>query len=590
MPQNLRIRNDYHAASFHNAIPLGLGRSAGTGRPGRRRFVKGVLFLAGAALVFGVLLAVVPEGLSQNRVDSKNTKAELATLKMPLELPSSITAGREEASEPAPAPNDQDDSTQANASHSEAAAPEPVAAPAPKELTLTTTVVKLAVPAKAEGEPGEAAQAEPDEVSSTSALATTEEASTAGAATTTLAQVTGDESERGTLASDGKSDIGAAATDVQPDSRADEALVSRSVTVRSGHSLYVLFKKIGLSANMLAQLVGSGSDGRQLKRLHPGQRIEFFLDTDNELQRLVYHRSKTESIRFERTGQGFQSVVIDTPLEPRVATAKGEIADSLYLAGRDAGLSDRVIMELAEIYGWDIDFVLDIRSGDKFTVIYEELYKDGEKVKDGPILAAEFVNQGRLIRALRYTDERGTTSYYTPEGKSMRKAFLRSPLNFTRISSPFNLRRKHPVLHTLRAHRGVDYAAPRGTPVKASGHGTVDFVGRKGGYGKAVILRHGSMYTTVYAHLSRYAKGIRAGRRVDQGQVIGYVGSTGLATGPHLHYEFRVRGVQKNPLKVRLPEAEPIDKKYLEDFLAETHPMMVQLDTLSSTQLADSSQ
>lgn len=533
MPKTSRIRTDYNAVSHHNALPFTLTRPALFGAQGGKRVLMRFLLLGGAAVALtAVMLGVVPESLSQNRVEQK-PDAKLVRLKVPLELPPQAMADENQstepvstvADEPSPAPDD------------ESEAPEPVSQPVVRTVDIQPVVA-------------------------------VEEPETAEPPSTAVPTTDAEESQH----------------------EADHGLVQRSVTVRPGDSLYVLFKKNGLSANNLAQVIASPDYGKQLKRLHPGQTIELYIGADDELRRLVYHRSDTESIRYERKEQGFEGVVVETPLEPRVATASGSIEDSLYLAGRDAGVSDRVIMGLAEIYGWDIDFVLDIRSGDKFTIIYEELYKDGEKVQDGAILAAEFINQGRPIRALRYTDDSGQTSYYTPEGKSMRKAFLRSPLNFTRISSPFNLRRKHPVLHTLRAHKGVDYAAPRGTPVKASGNGTVSFVGRKGGYGKAVILRHGSMYTTVYAHLSRYAKGVRTGRRVTQGQVIGYVGSTGLATGPHLHYEFRVRGVHKNPLKVKLPEAEPIDKQYIEDFLNKTRPMMVRLDTLSSTQLAAASQ
>lgn len=544
MPKTSQVRADYNAVSHHNVPPLTRTRSALFGAPRGKRHLRRFLLLGGATVALtAVMLSVVPKSLSENRV-ARNPEAKLAKIEIPLELPSQAIAGENQgtdtiaalADEPSPARGDTPD------------APEPVAQPVVQQADIT--------PAVAVEEPR------------------TEEGPDTGAPTSVTEELP---QEPGGIAEESREEPG-------------DGLVQRSLTVRPGDSLYVLFEKNGLSANSLAQIIDSPDYGKQLKRLHPGQTIELYIGADNELRRLVYHRSKTESIRYERNERGYAGVAVETPLEPRLATASGSIEDSLYLAGRDAGVSDRVIMELAEIYGWDIDFALDIRSGDKFTVIYEELYKDGDKVRDGAILAAEFVNRGRSIRALRYTDDSGQTSYFTPEGKSMRKAFLRSPLNFTRISSPFNLRRKHPVLHTIRAHKGVDYAAPRGTPVKASGNGTVSFVGRKGGYGKAVILRHGSIYTTVYAHLSRYAKGVRSGRRVQQGQVIGYVGSTGLATGPHLHYEFRVRGVHKNPLKVKLPEAEPIDKRYLDDFLDKTRPMMVRLDTLSSTQLAASSQ
>ena len=236
-------------------------------------------------------------------------------------------------------------------------------------------------------------------------------------------------------------------------------------------------------------------------------------------------------------------------------------------------------MELANIFGWDIDFALDIRKGDNFTVLYEELYRDGEKISDDKIIAADFVNDGKIYRAVRYKNPQTSESeYYTPDGKSMRKAFIRSPVHFSRISSGFNLKRKHPILLNKRPHRGVDYAAKRGTPIYAAGDGKVIFKGKKGGYGKVMILKHGSKYTTLYAHLKTYNRKLKTGSRVKQGQTIAYVGSSGLATGPHLHYEFRVNGVHRNPLTVRLPASNPVPKRYMDDFDQITAPVIAQLD------------
>jgi len=240
-------------------------------------------------------------------------------------------------------------------------------------------------------------------------------------------------------------------------------------------------------------------------------------------------------------------------------------------------MSDRLIMDLVAIFGWDIDFALDIWEGDQFKVVYEEYYKDKDKVADGPILAAEFSNRGKVYRAVRYTSADGHTGYFSDTGASMRKAFLRTPLNFTRISSGFNLQRKHPILNRIRAHRGVDYAAPLGTPIRATGDGVVVYAGRKGGYGNALILRHGSTYNTLYAHMSRFASGMRRGARVDQGDILGYVGMTGLATGPHLHYEFQVDGIHRNPLTIALPRAEGIAANQVEQFEAATAPLLAQL-------------
>ena len=249
----------------------------------------------------------------------------------------------------------------------------------------------------------------------------------------------------------------------------------------------------------------------------------------------------------------------------------------MFLAGTNAGMEQSLIMEVASIFGWDIDFALDIRSNDRFSVLYEEHFLNGEKLRNGPILAAEFTNQGKTFKAVRYTDSKGSSNYFTPEGNSMRKAFLRTPVDFARISSHFNLKRKHPVLNRIRAHKGTDYAAPTGTPIKAAGDGKVTWAGTKGGYGRTVMIQHGQSYKTLYAHMRRYGKGIRSGVRVKQGQIIGYVGSSGLATGPHLHYEFYVNGAVRNPVRVSLPKAKAIPKKELANFKAQTTPIVATL-------------
>ena len=287
----------------------------------------------------------------------------------------------------------------------------------------------------------------------------------------------------------------------------------------------------------------------------------------------------------KHTVDGYHVQAIEREYDRRIAYSQGRIEDSLFLAGQRAGMAESVIMELASIFGWDIDFALDIRGGDEFRVVYEELWLDGEKTGNGDILAAEFINQGRTVRAVRYTSPDGKTSYYTPEGLNMRKAFLRSPVDFRRISSRFG-KRKHPILNSMRMHTGVDYAAARGTPVRATGDGKIIYRGRKGGYGKTVIIKHGSSYTTLYAHLNNYNRKAPSGSRVRQGQVIGYVGSTGRATGPHLHYEFRVHGAHRNPLTVKLPSASPIDKRYKNDFINQTRGLIAQLEGLRRTQVA----
>jgi murein DD-endopeptidase MepM/ murein hydrolase activator NlpD len=249
--------------------------------------------------------------------------------------------------------------------------------------------------------------------------------------------------------------------------------------------------------------------------------------------------------------------------------SQGDIAwvgdGSLYVAAREAGMSDRLAMEMAGIFGWNIDFVYDVRKGDRFEVVYEELYLDGEKFDTGNILSARFINRGKEVIALQYTDSNGDTDYYSPDGSSMRKAFLRTPIN-ARVSSSFNLQRRHPVLDVVRPHEGTDYAAPPGTPIKAAGHGRVQFAGWKGGYGRTVILKHGDNITTLYAHMSRLGKGIKTGTKVKQGDTVGHVGSSGVVTGPHLHYEFRVNGSPRNSRTVKLPDAKPVPKSEMARF------------------------
>ena len=364
---------------------------------------------------------------------------------------------------------------------------------------------------------------------------------------------------------------------------------SREVTVKTGDSLSAIFNREGISASDLDALLRSNKPTADLHRLRPGQTLKLDLSPDNTLLGLTVALDEARTFAALRTKQNsFTSSVTTRPLERRIATASAVIQDALFLAGQRAGLSDRLIMKMIEIFGWDVDFALDVRAGDHFTVIYEELYKDGVKVRDGKILASEFNNRGRSLRALRYAKSGHGAEYFSPEGFSMRKAFLRTPVTFSRISSRFTSGRMHPVLQRMRAHKGVDYAAPRGTPVKAAGHGRVVSSGRKGGYGNTVVLQHGGAYTTLYAHLSRIHSRAQTGRRVKQGEIIGYVGTTGLATGPHLHYEFRVRGVHKDPLRVTLPKALPIEQRYKKDFLVKTRTLVNQLNILAKTSIASS--
>ncbi len=373
-----------------------------------------------------------------------------------------------------------------------------------------------------------------------------------------------------------------AKTTPPPIEQARQDIDWQTATVKSGDNLALIFARQGLSPQELDRLMRSDKSTAAFKRLMPGQQFEFGIH-NGKLQQLVYKIDDLSTLKVSRDADDNFVVATDTrQMETRVTNTTGVIDSSLFLAAQAAGLSDNLIMELAGIFGWDIDFALDIRRGDHFTLVYEELFLDGQKKRDGNILAAEFVNRGKSYRALRYTDASGQSDYYSPDGRSMRKAFIRTPVDFTRISSRFG-KRYHPTLKKRKNHHGVDYAAPRGTPIKAAGDGKLIHVGRKGGYGKTVIIQHGGKYSTLYAHMSRIKPGMRRGKRVRQGQIIGYVGSTGRSTGPHLHYEFRVNGVHRNPLTVRLPDAAPIKKKYKADFLNKSRRLVALLDVLQRT-------
>lgn len=357
-----------------------------------------------------------------------------------------------------------------------------------------------------------------------------------------------------------------------------------TVTIKQGDTLSTLFSKRGLNTE-LHKIMLLGDQVKELKSVHPNQKLHFHIQDENLLG-IELETSVNRRLKVVKHKQDYKVDEVVRDFEMRTQVASSTIKNSLFLAGQRAGLSDSLIMQLANIFGWDIDFALDIRTGDQFSVVFEEKYLDGKKIKDGAIIAAEFINAGENYRAARYTDSKGNTDYYSPSGHSMRKPFLRTPVNFARISSGFNLKRKHPVLNRIRAHKGVDYAAATGTPIKASGDGKVIHHGTKGGYGRTIIVKHGSRYSTLYAHMHKYAKNTQVGKHVKQGQIIGYVGKSGLATGPHLHYEFRVNGVHRNPLTVKLPDASPLPKSEMARFKSSTAKQFAHLDLYSSTALA----
>ncbi|MFZ5580003.1 MAG: peptidoglycan DD-metalloendopeptidase family protein [Pseudomonadota bacterium] len=342
------------------------------------------------------------------------------------------------------------------------------------------------------------------------------------------------------------------------------------VVIERGSTLSKIFANLDLPASELDQIVKLGKDASPLSRLRPGESITFNLSDGHQLQRLSYDLGHERTLHVVRAEDGsFKSEIEQHPLEYRETLGQGVISSSFYQSAVDAGMTPDMVLELAEIFGWKINFLADIREGDRFSILYETVYKDGQPVTTGDILAASFINDGKLHQAVRYTDTQGNTTYYTPDGKSLKRGFLRYPVEFARISSRFTNARLHPILHEVRAHKGVDFAAPTGTPIRAAADGKVTFQGWKGGYGKVIMIQHDGAYSTVYGHMSRFGSDINEGSRVRQGQVIGYVGATGYATGPHLHYEFRINGVHQDPLSAKLPEAQPIAPKERPRFLAE---------------------
>jgi len=357
---------------------------------------------------------------------------------------------------------------------------------------------------------------------------------------------------------------------------------SVEVTVQRNDTLDGIFRSVGIDMAALAQLRAQPDVRKALDIVRPGDIITL-THMDGLLQSLNRQISDTLTLSISRSSDGFAVNYIENPLETETVGRHARIESSLFEAGQQAGISAETIMTLAnQMFGWDIDFALDIRQGDEFSVLYDQKYQDGQYVSDGRVLAAEFVNQGKTHRAVWFESTDGEVKgYFSPDGHGMRKAFLRAPLDFTRISSGFNLHRLHPILGIVRAHKGVDYAAPTGTPIWAAGEGRITFVGRKGGYGNVVIIDHGKGISTVYGHISRFNKSTRVGRHVQQGNIIAYVGMTGAATGPHLHYEYRINGVHKNPATLPMPRTE-IPSRYLSEFQAQAGSALARLDLTSS--------
>ncbi len=351
------------------------------------------------------------------------------------------------------------------------------------------------------------------------------------------------------------------------------------VEIQPGQTLERVFRELGLSPGLLHEIVTTTEQARDLARIRPGDEFAFDIHPEDGFRALRAELDEEAWLFVEQGDDGLSTRTEPRHLERRIVETSGTINSSLYNDARGAGLSDAMIMRLATIFGWDIDFALDIRDGDRFALIYEEVWREGEYLRDGDILAARFVNRGEPFEAVRFDAGNGP-DYYAPDGRPMRKAFLRTPLNFARVSSNFNPRRLHPVTKRVRPHNGTDYAAATGTPVWASGDGKVVEAGYSRANGNYIFVRHGNNIITRYLHLSR--KTVKRGDRVRQGQTIGHVGATGLATGPHLHYEFLVNGVHRNPRTVDLPPADPLPAEQMAEFGRIGDRLLARLDALAT--------
>lgn len=366
---------------------------------------------------------------------------------------------------------------------------------------------------------------------------------------------------------------------------AEDEIEWNEITIKKGQSLSSIFKDLKLSQTLLYNIIHTNTDAKLLTKIFPGAVIAFALTDDGSFSQLKYNISESEELFVRQNSQDRQltTEVVKHATEIQVQTANGVITGSLFNAGKKSGLTDAMVMKLASIFAWDVDFVLDIRTGDSFSLIYEKIYQGGEFLRDGKIIAASFTNQGDTYKAVSFDDGNGW-SYYSPEGRNMKKAFLRAPLNFSYISSNFNPKRFHPVQKRVKAHRGIDYAAPRGTPVFAAGDGVVTRSSYSKYNGNHVFVKHPSGIVTKYLHFTK--RKVKKGQRVRQGQTIGTVGSTGMVTGAHLHYEFVLNGVHRNPRTVKLPKASPLAKSKIDSYLLYATPLMSQLDSISVDKVA----
>jgi murein DD-endopeptidase MepM/ murein hydrolase activator NlpD len=361
---------------------------------------------------------------------------------------------------------------------------------------------------------------------------------------------------------------------------------ARESMIQSGDTLTSALSRLKIDDLEIQQLLATDAVRELASSIRAGKRIQATTTQDGQLLTIQFERSDAPALTVRRQGDSFVAEESSELVETRVVMRSGHILSSLYGATDSAGIPDKIADQMAETFSTSLDFREDLRRGDTFSVVYTVNYRNGEPVAAGKLLAAEFVNAGKPYRAVLFRDPFGHESYYTPEGESLRKGFLRSPLEFTRVTSNFSSSRLHPLLGFHRAHTGVDFGAPTGTRVKATSDATVAFAGRRGGYGNLVILRHQNGYETYYAHLSAFASGTRPGRSVSQGQVIAYVGTTGASTGPHLHYEVRIAGTPYNPLTVKLPGSPPLAAALRARFLQQTAGWSDKLGLLRGTNLA----
>lgn len=363
-----------------------------------------------------------------------------------------------------------------------------------------------------------------------------------------------------------------------PDGAAEE-----TVTVKSGDTLSKLLNDRGVKIEQMPQLLTDEVVKQYLSNLRIGQTFQVVRLVNGDFHSLSAKVGNDRRISIRRSDSGFAIASIDLPVEKERVVTSGTIEQSLYVAAEQADLKQSTIMELSDIFQWELDFARDIRKGDQFSLVYDRLYREGKYIGDGDILAAEFIRGGKRYQAVRYTDPEGNTGYYAPNGDSKRRTFLRHPVDVVRITSRFDPKRVHPVLHKIRAHKGVDYGSPIGTPIRATANGVVKFAGSKSAYGKTVILGHGTDIRTLYAHMSRISKKVKHGKRVKQGDVIGYVGKTGRVTGAHLHYEFQKNGKHVDPLKVKLPAAQPLRADLRDDLRDLSNDLLAQMQSVLPT-------